>query len=151
MSKAEPSIEDIWARVTGRKGQDRQTNVVFPDIETTFYNFVKSISSHMIEIREPTVEERLQTLEKEVQKLKHEDIKNVTMEKINKVNIVYERFREQLEQNDFGKIVAIDLDSEKIVGIGNSVMEAYKDALRNSERHSFSYKRVGSPYLYRLR
>lgn len=160
MSKAEPSAEELWHRVTGRKSRDRQISATFPDMQyvfredvqaRTFYDLARLFAPHIRDVREPTLEERVRTLEKEVQKLKHADIKNANMEKINEANVVYESFRKELEEKHFGKIVAIDVYSKRVVGIGNNVMEAYKDALKNSKRRSFSYKRVGSTYVYKLR
>ena len=65
-----------------------------------------------------------------------------------KVDYVYEFFREDLEKEHFGKIVAIDTDSEKIVGIGNTLLEAFNTAKENTGKEQFDFRRVGYKYLY---
>ena len=67
-----------------------------------------------------------------------------------KADLVYERYREELEKEHFGKIVAIDTDSEKIVGIGYNISEAYKLAQKKTGKKQFDFKRVGYSYINRL-
>lgn len=67
---------------------------------------------------------------------------------ITKADIVYERFRKELEETQFGKIVAIDMESEEIVGIGDTVLEAYNMAQEKTGKDQFDFKRVGYKYVY---
>ena len=67
-----------------------------------------------------------------------------------KADLIYFKFKDELEKEHFGKIVAIDVDSEKIVGIGNSILEAYSEAKKNTSKKQFSYRRVGFDFVHRL-
>ncbi len=77
--------------------------------------------------------QRLQELEKK-QKIKREPTLS---------EIIYEEKKAELEENYFGKIVAIDNVKKEIVGIGDTILEAYNNAKENSENDKFSYIRVG--------
>lgn len=66
-------------------------------------------------------------------------------------DLVYEREKEELERRYFGKIVAIDVDSKAIVGVGDSILEAYREAKKKTSKNKFAYKRVGYPAIHRLR
>lgn len=56
---------------------------------------------------------------------------------------IYAEQKNELEKEYFGKIVAIDNTTKKIVGIGNTIIEAYYDAKKNTSKDKFSYIRVG--------
>lgn len=63
---------------------------------------------------------------------------------------VYRLFKEELEKEHFGKIVAIDTDLKEIVGIGNTVLEAYKIAKEKTGKDQFDFRRVGYKYIYKV-
>lgn len=148
MSRIE-NEEDLWNRVVDRKETYAQQSIsTFPEPYGNLYDFLRRISAAQKEVKSPTLENRVETLEKQVQQLMQ---KNVNREKSNKVDAIYEIFKEEMEKTCMGKIVAIDIDSKTIVGVGTTITEAYKDARKKSKKQSFSYKRVGSPYVYRLR
>lgn len=67
-----------------------------------------------------------------------------------KADYVYELFKKELEESHFGKIVAIDTESEKIAGIGDTILEAYKNAKEKTGKDQFDFKRVGYKYLYKV-
>lgn len=67
-----------------------------------------------------------------------------------KADQVYARFREKLEAEHFGKIVAIDTDLGEIVGIGDAVLDAYNKAKEKTSKTRFAFRRVGFPYIDRL-
>lgn len=67
-----------------------------------------------------------------------------------KADHVYNLYKEKLEEKHFGKIVAIDTDSEEIVGMGDSVLEAYNDANRETGKEQFDFKRVGYKYVHEV-
>ena len=67
-----------------------------------------------------------------------------------KVDYVYELFKEELEKEHFGKIVAIDTELKKIVGIGDTVLEAYRQAKKNTGKDQFDFRRVGYSYIHRV-
>ncbi|MFH1229108.1 MAG: hypothetical protein V1678_01650 [Candidatus Aenigmatarchaeota archaeon] len=73
-----------------------------------------------------------------------------TAKGMKKSDEIYSLFKERLEKDYMGKIVAIDMKAEKIAGIGSSLTEAYQKAIENSDQKQFTFKRVGSNYLYRL-
>lgn len=63
---------------------------------------------------------------------------------------IYEELRKQIEEKYPDKIVAIDLENKTVVGVGNSVEEAYKEALKNSPKKRFYFRHVGKNYLARV-
>jgi hypothetical protein len=63
------------------------------------------------------------------------------------VDQVYNKFKVELEKQNLGKIVAIDLDSKTIAGIGSSVSEAYDQAKAKTGKEQFDFRRVGFKYL----
>jgi hypothetical protein len=64
-----------------------------------------------------------------------------------KVDFVYELHKEELEENYFGKIVAIDTELGEIVGRGDTILEAYKKAKEKTGKDQFDFRRVGYKYL----
>lgn len=65
---------------------------------------------------------------------------------------VYEKNREKLEKMYLGKIVAIEIESEVVAGIGASLDEAYEEALKKYPQKQFYFRKVGpcaaTSYLY---
>jgi hypothetical protein len=109
-----------------------------------FYTFVKSSSSE--ETKDPLLA-RIEKLEETVEELKKgKELRRVSL----KADVIYSKFREDLEKEHFGQIVAIDLESEQIVGVGNSVLEAYRMAREKTSKEEFSYRRVGLEYVHKL-
>lgn len=109
------------------------------------------VSNYFKTLPEPkeSLEERVERLEDEIRRLKKELSPSIRRTPT-RADLIYEKFREELEKEHFGRIVAIDTDSESVVGIGNTVLEAYHEASKKSSKTKFSYKRVGYPYVYRL-
>lgn len=58
-------------------------------------------------------------------------------------DIIYQEHKTELEEKYFGKIVAIDNAERKIVGIGDTILEAFDEANTNTNKTKFSFKRVG--------
>lgn len=63
---------------------------------------------------------------------------------------VYALFREDLEEKHFGRIVAIDTESKKIVGIGDTILEAYNQAKEKTGKDQFDFKKVGHKYIHKV-
>lgn len=107
----------------------------------------------------PTVEERLANLEQKVKRLDllEEEIDTLKKNMDKKepphsiADVIYETNREMLEKNHFGEIVAIDIEASKIVSFGNTILEAYENARKISKKKKFSFKKVGSPVICKLR
>jgi hypothetical protein len=149
VSKTKNEEEELWSRAVRQKSPDHEFgSFSSDDAMLDFYDIIRSLSKRTRNVRKATLEERVEALEREMQKIRQ---KSAIARKPNKVDTVYEMFREELEEKYAGKIVAIDIDSKKIVGVGDNIFSAYRDARRNSDKPKFSYKRVGSPYVYRLR
>jgi hypothetical protein len=90
---------------------------------------------------------RIENLEQTIEELKKErEVKRLP----SKADRVYLKFKNMLEKEHFGKIVAIDAESGRIVGLGNSVLEAYRDAEKNTSKTKFSYRRVGFAFVHKL-
>ena len=62
---------------------------------------------------------------------------------------IYARFKEKLEAEHFGKIVAIDTDLGEIVGIGDDILDVYNKAKEKTSKTRFAFRRVGYPYVYK--
>jgi len=96
---------------------------------------------------ESPLEKRVKCLESVVEKLKtKKEVKALP----SKADLVYLMFKEELEKEHHGEIVAIDVESEKIVGLGSSILEAYQKAKEKTGKKRFSYRRVGFPFVHKL-
>lgn len=56
---------------------------------------------------------------------------------------IYDMYKEKLEKEHYGKIIAIDNESKNIAGIGHNILEAYKNAHEKTGKKIFSFKRIG--------
>lgn len=139
-----PDEEELLFRVFGRKNLEKLgIKLGMPPAVILVNKFFKFLPEP-----EETLEGRVEQLEDEVRRLRKKikpPIRHPT-----KADLVYEKFRGKLEKEHFGKVVALDVDSETVVGVGNTVLEAYHEARKKSSKTKFSYKRVGYPYVYRL-
>ncbi len=67
---------------------------------------------------------------------------------------VYKEHKERLERDHLGMIVAIEVESREIAGIGRTLEEAYEEAIRKYPKKRFYFRKVGpcaAPgYLFRV-
>lgn len=56
---------------------------------------------------------------------------------------VYEKNKQKLERTHLGKIVAIEIESQDVAGIGASIDEAYDEALKKYPKKQFYFRKVG--------
>ena len=56
---------------------------------------------------------------------------------------VYEENREKLEKAYLGKIVAIEIETRDVAGIGASLDEAYEEAVKKYPQKQFYFRKVG--------
>jgi len=56
---------------------------------------------------------------------------------------IYEQNKEKLEKIHLGKIVAIEIESGAIAGIGSTLDEAYEKAIKKHPGKKFYFRRVG--------
>lgn len=56
---------------------------------------------------------------------------------------VYEEEKDRLEKAYMGKIVAIEIESRAVAGIGESLDEAYEEALKKYPDKKFYFRKVG--------
>ena len=56
---------------------------------------------------------------------------------------VYEENREEWERRYLGKIVAIEVESRRLAGIGDTLEEAYEEAVKRFPGKKFYFRRVG--------
>lgn len=138
--------KELYRKVTGKKKIPFEGKTI--DLPREMLYLLRKVIQYSPEVP-PTLEERVESLEREVLELKERSRKEYS--KPTKADLVYEIHKKELEKEHFGKIVAIDIDSGTVVGIGDSIREAYKDARKKSEKTKFSYKRVGYPFICRLR
>lgn len=57
---------------------------------------------------------------------------------------IYKRNKEKWEREYGGKIVAIEVDKEKIAGVGDGLEEAWKHAREKYPGSKFYFRKVGS-------
>ena len=65
-------------------------------------------------------------------------------------DVIYEKYREDLERYHMDEIVAFDIDTKQIAGFGHTIREAYDNARASVSKQQFYFKRVGGKYLHRL-
>lgn len=124
------------------------------DQQLIFRNWVGNYSRAIAFRKDKTTLQKVNSLEATCRELRNrvrklETLTNSRMES-SKADVVYQLFKNELENKYVGKIVAIDVDSEKIVGIGDSILEAYKEAKKHSSKATFAYRRVGFSYVHRI-
>lgn len=98
--------------------------------------------------REELLEKRVKLLEAKVNELEGKTESPIKLP--TKADLIYEKYREDLEYSNMGKIVAIDSKMEKVVGIGDSILEAYENALGKSTGKQFTFRKVGCNYIHRI-
>jgi hypothetical protein len=145
--------DDLWDFMKTEK-RFAISNLHDPSLDFMLFDYLRGFleSKRMLAkksySREAILEKRVQALERKVQVL--ERLSSPPAHKPTLADKVYKKYREELEDKYLGKIVAIDSKSEEIVGIGNSVLEAYKEAIKKSEEKRFSFRRVGCKYVHRI-
>jgi hypothetical protein len=56
---------------------------------------------------------------------------------------VYSENKDEWEKAYFGKIIAIEVESKELAGIGETLDEAYEDALKKYPDKQFYFRKVG--------
>lgn len=56
---------------------------------------------------------------------------------------VYKEEKDRLEKVYMGKIIAIEIESRTVAGIGESLDEAYEEALKKYPNKKFYFRKVG--------
>lgn len=56
---------------------------------------------------------------------------------------IYEDSKRELEKKHLGKVVAIEVESRTIAGIGESLDEAYEAAIRKHPGRRFYFRKIG--------
>jgi len=56
---------------------------------------------------------------------------------------IYEENRERLEKAYLGKIIAIEIESGTVAGLGENLDEAYEEALKKYPGKKFYFRKVG--------
>jgi|GEM_PF-564988 hypothetical protein len=101
-----------------------------------------------------TTDDKIDALSKEV-KLLRSEIRRLKkyapqQEEYTESDRIYEHFKAELEEKYYGKVVAIDDDLGRIVGIGDTLSDAYEAAKEATRKKQFDFKRVGYRYLNRI-
>lgn len=79
-----------------------------------------------------------------VQKIQELEERQNIKEKLTDSERIYSENKTEIEKKYFGKIIAIDNSKRKVVGSGNTILEAYHNAKKNEpSKAKFSYIRVG--------
>lgn len=139
-SELDEDIESAWhhGRPTMREamlGQVREIQKLYARSELTLYTLYEENTRLRTELSHMRAE--LRTLSKQ-----SEPVMTVAEQ-------TYAKLRPQLEDLR-GKYVAIDTESQKVVGVGDSLAEARKDAMAKTGRKQFYFRRVGQRYLFRI-
>jgi hypothetical protein len=56
---------------------------------------------------------------------------------------IYEENRKKLEQTSLGKIVAIEIESREIAGVGPNLDDAYEEAIKKYPKKQFYFRKIG--------
>jgi hypothetical protein len=56
---------------------------------------------------------------------------------------IYSKSKSKWEKSYFGKIIAIEVESRELAGVGESLDEAYEDALKKYPNKQFYFRKVG--------
>jgi SPX domain protein involved in polyphosphate accumulation len=112
--------------------------------EVSLGGFIKQKKSH------DDLEDRVEVLESELSRLRAEKTNTQSFMEM-EYETIYEEHKEELLKNNKGRVVAIDLESRSIAGIGNDIAEAYENARKTlPEKDQFYFRRVGKPYIQKL-
>jgi hypothetical protein len=67
-------------------------------------------------------------------------------------SLVYDKLNKDLglDEKYAGKVVAIEVITKKVVGVGDSVDDAYADSKSKTDSKNLYFKKVGKEYLFRL-
>lgn len=113
----------------------------------TWLDFCYLLSDKKIEKEEVSLKARIKMLETqcEIFAKKIDDLEQNkrAIEKPSTSQLIYDEQKSELEKQYFGKIVAIDNEERKVVGIGETILEAYTEAKASTKKDKFSFKRVG--------
>lgn len=149
--------KELYERVIGKKAGIDLADVFLsefsraPGVDMThksIYDAFKRIMDiGLHETPKSPLQKKVERLEKDVLELKRElKMRQIVV----KADLIYSKFKEVLEKDYLGKIVAIDIDSEEIVGYGDTILEAFRDAESKTGKKRFSYRKVGCSYIYKL-
>lgn len=147
------SEKELYERVLGKKKPRDLSDPImnflaYNTLAETQYDIISNTFKRILRAKSKSpIEGRVERLEKEVSEIR---LLLKPRQRVAKADVIYDKFRKALEKDCFGKIVAIDIDSEKIVGHGNTVLEAFRDAESKTGKKRFSYRKVGYTYVYRL-
>jgi len=122
--KTNPFIHTLWTDIFSRAALAKLRHARVPDVYAELISLKK----------------RVRNLEKRVGGKR----------KLTEVDFAIESNREELEKKYFGKIVAIDIDSLGVVGIGDTILEAYNNAKEQTGKDKFDFRRIGYKYIYRV-
>jgi len=56
---------------------------------------------------------------------------------------VYSENKDKWERDYFGKIIAIEVESKELAGVGDTLDEAYENALKKHPNKRFYFRKVG--------
>lgn len=145
LRKEKHSILLPFLQVAKELGIDEEVDHSFPNYNTLVESLLLSTMLHK---REIDISREVLDLKKRVQELEIRVGKRRTPTKANQV---YELFKEELEKEHFGEIVAIDTELKQIVGIGDTLLEAYNNAKKRTGKDQFDFQRVGYKYIHKVR
>jgi len=56
---------------------------------------------------------------------------------------VYSKNKDKWEKAYLGKIIAIEVESKELAGVGENLDEAYENALKNCPNRHFYFRKIG--------
>ncbi len=149
-------IERLFRRATKKpKSPFDEIQVTQPDDQDLSKMILDRIDAAVrFRMSSPTLEERVTILENKMQKIMSQEEKQMRREKLSAneiANLIYLVNKKELEKTSFGKIVAIDVKSGKIAGIGETLKEAYLQAEKKTGQKKFAFRKVGFSSVCKLR
>lgn len=134
-----------FSQVAKELGIDEEVGYFSLNYDTLVESLLFSTTLHK---REIDVTKEVLDLKKRVQEL---EMRVGERRRSTEANRVYELFQKELEKEHFGKIVAIDTELKQIVGIGDTLLEAYNNAKSKTGKDQFDFQRVGYRYIHKVR
>jgi hypothetical protein len=128
-----------WGIIDDR---NEETMAILGSLLSSRYQVALNLERMRLACKDPS--EEIENLKKRVGELE----RRVGGKRIpTEIDLVYEQVKKEYEEKYFGKIIAIDPQLRKVVGIGDSISEAYEKAQKKTKKDQFDFRRVGYSYI----
>lgn len=148
---AEEIYDEEWQRSMYEKAMSPQKRFL---LNKAF--IIPHVVDLSLENKVQNLTERVATLEEQMRQSRSMNAKQrwtsrTVSQTAKRADMVYQKFRQQLESEHFGKIVALDSEEGTVVAIGDTVLDAYNEAKKRSRKERFSFRKIGSRVFCKIR